>query len=258
MRTIDINCDMGESYGAYRLGEDEAVMPFITSANIACGFHAGDPAVMQATVRLAVNHGVVVGAHPGYPDLQGFGRREMRLALEEVEALVLYQVSALAGFARAEGVDVRHVKPHGALYNQAARDAALAGAIARAARHFSREVILVGLAGSSLIEAGLEVGLGVVREAFPDRAYESDGSLRPRDLPGVAIDDPVQAAANGLRLAKEGVNITRDGYTERIAVDTLCIHGDTPGAADRAAQLRRALEDGGFNLQPQEFTPPGE
>ncbi len=184
MRTVDINCDMGESYGAYRLGEDEAVMPYITSANIACGFHAGDPTVMQATVRLAVNHGVGVGAHPGYPDLQGFGRREMRLALEEVEALVLYQVSALAGFARAEGVDVRHVKPHGALYNQAARDAALAGAVARAARRFSREVILVGLAGSRLIEAGLEAGLGVIARRLPGpgiriRRFAPSGAISP-------------------------------------------------------------------------------
>ena len=199
-----------------------------------------------------------IGAHPGYPDLQGFGRREMRLAPEEVEALVLYQVSALAGFVRAEGVEVRHVKPHGALYNQAARDAALAVAIARAARRFSREVILVGLAGSRLIEAGLEAGLRVAQEAFPDRAYEPDGSLRPRDLPGALIEDPEAAAANGLRLAGEGVSITRDGITEKVAVDTLCVHGDKPGAASRAAQLRRALEDEGIKACCLEFNPPEE
>jgi UPF0271 protein len=258
MRTIDINCDMGESFGVYRLGEDEAVMPFVTSANIACGFHAGDPAVMQATVRLAVKQGVCIGAHPGYQDLQGFGRREMRLAPEEVEALVLYQVSALAGFDRAEGVEVTHIKPHGALYNQAGKDAPLAEVIARAARRFSREVILVGLAGSLLIDAGLEAGLGVAREAFPDRAYESDGSLRQRELPGAVIDDPKESAANGLRLAREGVSITRNGSTVKVAVDTLCVHGDTPGAAKRAALLRRVLEDGGFDLQPLGITPPGE
>jgi UPF0271 protein len=233
-------------------------MPFVTSANIGCGFHAGDPAVMQATVHLAVKHRVSIGAHPSYPDLQGFGRREMRLAPEEVEALVLYQVSALAGFARAEGVEVTHIKPHGALYNQAGKDAPLAEVIARAARRFSREVILVGLAGSALIDAGLEAGLKVAREAFPDRAYEPDGSLRPRSLPGAVIEDPVEAAANGLRLAREGVSITRDGSTEKVAVDTLCVHGDTPEAAKRAAQLRCALEDGGFDLRPPELTLPGE
>jgi UPF0271 protein len=258
MRTIDINCDMGESFGAYRMGEDEAVMPFITSANIACGFHAGDPVVMQATVRLAVKHGVSIGAHPGYPDLQGFGRREMRLAPEEVEALVLYQVSALAGFARAEGAEVSHVKPHGALYNQAARDTALAGAIARAARRFSREVILVGLAGSRLIEAGLEAGLGVAREAFPDRAYESDGSLRQRELPGAVIDDPKESAANGLRLAREGVSITRDGSTEMVAVDTLCVHGDTPGAAARAKVIHEAIAGANIRMSGINKPNPGE
>ena len=257
MRTIDINCDIGESFGVYRLGEDEALMPLVTSANIACGFHAGDPAVMQATVRLAVKCGVSIGAHPGYPDLQGFGRREMSLPLEEMEALVLYQVSALAGFARAEGAEVTHIKPHGALYNQAGKDAALAEVIACAARRFSREVILVGLAGSALIDAGLEAGLGVAREAFPDRAYEPDGSLRRRDLHGAVIEDPVEAAGNGLHLAREGVSITRGGNTETVAVDTLCIHGDTPGAAKRAGLLRRALEDGGFDLQPLGLTPPG-
>jgi UPF0271 protein len=248
MRTIDINCDMGESFGVYRLGVDEAVMPFITSANIACGFHAGDPAVMQATVRLAVKHGVGVGAHPAFPDLQGFGRREMHLAPEEVEALVLYQIAALSGFARAEGAEVRHVKPHGALYNQAARDAALAAAIARAARRFSREVILMGLAGSHLIEAGLDAGLSVSREAFPDRTYEPDGSLRPRDQPGALIADPGATAVNGLRLAQEGVSMTLDGKIEKITIDTLCIHGDTPGAVAAARELRIKLETGGIKV----------
>ncbi len=248
MGKIDINCDMGESFGVYRLGDDEAVMPFITSANIACGFHAGDPAVMQSTVRLAMKHGARIGAHPGYPDLQGFGRREMRLAPEEVEALVLYQVSALQGFARAEGAEVRHVKPHGALYNQAAKDAALAAAIARAVARFSRDVILVGLAGSLLIEAGLDVGLKVANEAFPDRAYEPDGSLRPRNLPGAVIDDPDETAVNGLRLAQEGVRITRDGKTEKVSVDTLCVHGDSPNAARKAQALHTTLMESGFHL----------
>lgn len=248
MKTIDINCDMGESFGVYRLGEDEAVMPFITSANIACGLHAGDPLVMQATVRLAVRHGVRIGAHPGYPDLQGFGRREMHLAPEEVEALVLYQVAALQGFARVEGREITHVKPHGALYNQAAKDEMLADAIVRAVVRLSREVILVGLAGSAMIEAGQQAGLKVAREAFPDRTYETDGSLRPRSLPGAVISDPKEAAANGLRLAREGIQFIRDGKQETCPVDTLCIHGDTPGAAEFAKLLRQLLEAEGIRI----------
>jgi UPF0271 protein len=249
MRTIDINCDMGESFGVYRLGEDEALMPFITSANIACGLHAGDPLVMQATVRLAVMHGIHIGAHPGYPDLQGFGRREMHLAPEEAEAMVLYQVAALRGFARAEAQEITHVKPHGALYNQAAKDAVLAAAIARAVRRFSREVILVGLAGSLLIEAGLEAGLSVSREAFPDRTYETDGSLRPRSLPGAVLSDPQEAAANGLRLARVGIQFLKDGKQESCPVDTLCVHSDTPGAVEIARTLRMSLESAGFTLR---------
>jgi UPF0271 protein len=248
MRTIDINCDMGESFGVYRLGEDEAVMPFITSANIACGLHAGDPFVIQATVRLAVKHGIHIGAHPGYPDLQGFGRREMRLAPEEVEALVLYQIAALQGFARAEGQEITHIKPHGALYNQAAKDAVLAAAIARAVKRFSREVILVGLAGSHLIEAGLEAGLSVSREAFPDRTYEPDGSLRPRNLPGAVISDPREAAENGLHLARAGIQFMKDGKQESCPVDTLCVHGDTPGAVEYAKRLRQLLDAEGIKV----------
>ncbi len=158
---IDLNCDMGESFGRYKLGNDEAVMPFITSANIACGFHAGDPMVMQSTIRLAKKYHVAIGAHPGWPDLQGFGRREMNLSAEETEAVVFYQIGALAGFAKLEGVELRHVKPHGALYNQATNDHALADAITRAVKAFSADLILVGLAGSSLVEAGAEMGLRV-------------------------------------------------------------------------------------------------
>lgn len=181
---IDLNCDMGESFGRYALGHDEAIMPFITSANIACGFHAGDPLVMAKTVALAVRHGVAVGAHPGYPDLQGFGRRSMDLSPDEVESIVLYQVGALAGFARAAGAELAHVKPHGALYNQAATDRASAQAIARDVARFSKNLILVGLAGSVLIEAGVEAGLRVANEGFPDRAYNPDGTLTSRRMPG--------------------------------------------------------------------------
>ena len=192
---IDLNCDMGESFGRYRLGTDADLMAYITSANIACGLHAGDPVIMEGTVRLAQEHGVAAGAHPGFPDLQGFGRRAMQLTPEEAEAFVLYQIGALAAFARASGAELVHVKPHGALYNQAAQDYTMARAIARAIARFSPQLILVGLANSRLMEAGLEAGLPVACEAFVDRAYEADGSLRSRRLPGAVLHDPQQAAS---------------------------------------------------------------
>jgi len=235
---IDLNCDLGESFGAYTLGSDAAIMPYITSANVACGFHAGDPSVMDATVRLCAARGVRVGAHPSTPDLQGFGRREMALSPDEAEALVLYQVGALAGFCRAHGVEMVHVKPHGALYNQAARDPALAAAVARAVLRFSRELALVGLAGSALVAAASEAGLKALSEGFPDRAYNPDGSLRSRKLPGAVLDDPAQVAANAVRLARDGI-VTPSGA---IRLDTLCLHGDNPLAVEAAKAVRQALE----------------
>jgi UPF0271 protein len=241
---IDLNSDLGESFGAYRLGDDAAMMPYITSANVACGFHAGDPGVMDATVRLCKAAGVRVGAHPSTPDLQGFGRREMSLAPDEAEALVLYQVGALAGFCRAAGVELTHVKPHGALYNQAAKDPALAAAIARGVKRFSRELALVGLAGSALYVAAVDAGLRALSEGFPDRAYNPDGSLRSRHLPGAVLDDPAQVAANAVRLAREGI-ATPGG---QIGVDTLCLHGDNPIAVEAAKAVRRALEEAGITL----------
>lgn len=246
---VDINCDMGESFGAYRIGNDTAIMPFITSANIACGFHAGDPLVMDATVQLAMEHGVSVGAHPGYPDLQGFGRRNMDLASEEVEAFTLYQVAALAGFGRARGIELAHVKPHGALYNQAASDHTLALAIARGVARFSRNLVLVGLAGSMLVEMGTEAGLRVAAEAFADRVYNPDGSLRSRRLPGALIEAPQAALQQALRLVQEGAAVTRDGQTVRVKVDTLCIHGDNPAAPQIAQALRKGLEIEGISIQ---------
>ncbi len=243
---IDLNCDLGESFGRYTLGSDADIMPFITSANIACGFHAGDPSVMQATVRLAKQHGVAIGAHPGWNDLQGFGRREMIANPDEVEALVLYQVGALAAFARAEGLPLAHVKPHGALYNQAAKDRALADAIARAVRRFSRELVLVGLAGSGLVEAGAEMGLRVAHEAFPDRAYAPDGSLMSRNLPGAVIEDPQRVAQNAVRLAREGIR-----FGGRVVMpDTLCLHGDNAHAAENARLVRDALFAAGVEISP--------
>jgi 5-oxoprolinase (ATP-hydrolysing) subunit A len=235
---IDINCDMGESFGAYRLGDDAALLPLVTSANIACGFHAGDPPVMEATVRLAVDAGARIGAHPGYPDLQGFGRRNMDFSPAEVEALVLYQVGALAGFVRAAGAELAHVKPHGALYNQAAADPALAEAVARAVRRFSRDLVLVGLAGSALVAAGRAAGLLTWAEAFPERAYNPDGTLRSRKLPGAVIHDPAEAATNAARLAREGILLSGGA----LPVDTLCIHGDSPNALAVAKAVRVVLK----------------
>ncbi len=234
---MDLNSDLGESFGRYTLGNDESLMPFITSANVACGFHAGDPLVMRRTVRLAKEHHVGVGAHPSYPDLQGFGRREMSLSPDEVEAMIMYQVSALAGFAKSEGVELIHVKPHGALYNQAAKDRELANAIARGVKRFSQELILVGLAGSMLIEAGTGVGLRVANEGFPERGYNADGSLMSRKLKGSIIESPEEAAANALRMAKEGLTI--NGL--KIEVETLCIHGDNDHAVSIARAVRETL-----------------
>lgn len=241
---IDLNCDLGESFGRYVLGNDAGIMPHITSANIACGFHAGDANVMQATVRLAKQYGVAIGAHPGWSDLQGFGRREMNFSAEETEALVLYQIGALAAFAKAEGVELRHVKPHGALYNQAAKDRSLANAIARAVKRFSEGLILVGLAGSSLVEAGMEVGLRVANEGFPDRAYNPDGSLMPRSQPGAVIKSPEEVAANAVMLAKEGILFG----LKHVHMDTLCLHGDNILAAENARSLREAMEREGIEV----------
>ncbi len=234
---VDLNCDLGESFGRYTLGDDEAVMAQVTSVNVACGLHAGDPLVMARTVRLAGRMNVALGAHPGYPDLQGFGRRVMDLPLDEAEAFVIYQLGALEAFARVEGVELRHVKPHGAMYNQASKDDRLALALARAVKRFDPQLILVGLAGSALIRAGQEVGLRVAEEGFPDRAYTPDGQLRPRKEPGALLTDPAEICAQAVRLAQAGM-------------DTLCLHGDEPGAADHAAQVRRTLEAAGIPVKP--------
>lgn len=241
---VDINCDMGESFGRYKLGQDAAILPHLTSANIACGFHAGDPTVMAETVRLAAAAGVGIGAHPGYPDLQGFGRRNMDIALDEVGALVTYQLGALAGFVKAAGVPLIHVKPHGALYNTAAGDPRLARALAQAVGGFSRELILVGLAGSALIAAGIELGLRVANEGFPDRAYNPDGTLRSRREPGAVLESPEAVAANAIRLATQGVSFA----DRRVPVQTLCLHGDNQGALVFAQKVRQALAAHGVQV----------
>ena len=243
--TLDLNSDLGESFGAWQMGDDAALMDLITSANLACGLHAGDPLGMARTLRLAKRAGVAVGAHPGYADLQGFGRRELHLSPEEVEALVLYQVGALAGLARAEALTLGHVKPHGALYNQAARDPALAAAIARAVAAFDRTLILVGLAGSALLSAGAAAGLRVAAEGFPDRAYNPDGTLRARGLTGAVLAAPAEVAAQAVQLAVEGIRIG----DRRLRVDTLCLHGDHPAAVANARAVRAALTKHGIKVR---------
>lgn len=246
MVSIDLNCDMGESFGRYTLGEDAAMMALISSANVACGAHAGDPDVMAKTVALAKQFGVALGAHPGYPDLQGFGRRDMALSGEEITNAILYQLGALSAFAKAAGIPLVHVKLHGALYNRAARDPITAEAIAQAVRRFDPTLILVGLAGSTMVVAGGAVGLSTANEGFPDRAYLPDGSLMPRGQVGAVITDPDAVAANALKLAREGIVIAG----EKITMDTLCLHGDNPKAVANARAVRTALEDAGIMIKP--------
>ncbi|MBE3589924.1 MAG: 5-oxoprolinase subunit PxpA [Firmicutes bacterium] len=242
MRTIDLNADLGESFGPWRMGEDEALLAVVTSANVACGFHAGDPLTLLQTVRRAAAAGVSVGAHPGYADLRGFGRREVEAPPEEIFADVLYQIGAAAAACRAAGVELRHVKPHGALYHRCVRDAAAAGAVARAAAAFGTGLQVYAPPGSALARAAVEAGLPVRREGFPDRGYLSDGRLAPRQAPGAVVADPDEAARRALRMVLEGRVPAVDGGWVELEVDTLCIHGDHPGAAARAAAVRRALE----------------
>jgi 5-oxoprolinase (ATP-hydrolysing) subunit A len=246
---VDLNCDLGESFGAYAIGADEEVMPYITSANVACGFHGGDPGVMRRTVRLAREHGVAVGAHPGFQDLAGFGRREMRLSAQEIEDLVLYQIGALEGIARSEGVRLAHVKPHGALYNMAARDRGMADAIARAVRAFDPSLVLFVLPGSEMQKAGEAAGLAVAPEGFADRAYEPDGSLTPRARPGAVIHDTDAVVARAVRMAADAVVTATDGRDIPMRVTTLCVHGDTPGAGTLARALREELARAGITVR---------
>ncbi len=252
---IDINCDMGESYGAYRIGLDEDIIKYITSANVACGWHAGDPLVMERTVRLAREHGVRVGAHPGYPDRMGFGRRFMDCTPEEIRAYVIYQVGALQAFCKAQGISLSHVKPHGALYNRAVEDEALARAIVEAVASVDRNLLYVALAGQRgemMRRVGEEIGLRVVYEAFPDRAYTPEGRLLSRRLPGAVIKDPEEVAERALMIAKEGKIRAVDGSEIPLEAQTLCVHGDTPGAVDLAKRIRERLEAQGIEVRPME------
>ncbi len=240
--TIDLNCDMGESYGAWKMGADAEVMPYISSANIACGFHAGDPATIRKTVRLAVDHGVAIGAHPSLPDLPGFGRRIMQITPEEMYDLVLYQAGAVEAFARAAGARLHHVKCHGALYNMAANDEALSEACARAVKDLGGNVILYALSRSRMMECAAKLDVRAIGEAFADRGYEDDGTLAPRNVPGGMIDDEEKSVAQALAMVKEGYVTSLSGKRVAVAPGTLCLHGDQPGAAAFARALRAAFE----------------
>jgi 5-oxoprolinase (ATP-hydrolysing) subunit A len=246
---VDLNCDMGESFGAYQIGADEAVLPFITSANIACGFHGGDPSVMRVTVSRAKQHGVAVGAHPGLPDLIGFGRRNIDVTPDDAYDMVVYQVGALLGVARAAGVSMQHVKAHGALYNMAAVKRELAGAIARAVHDVDRNLVLFGLPGSFLISEGESAGLATACEAFADRNYMSDGTLVSRKRPDAHVHDASEAVSRAIRMVREGKVRSVDGSDVAIRADTICIHGDGPHAAEFAQGLRSAFEGEGVEVR---------
>jgi len=230
------------------MGDDAALMPSLTSANVACGFHAGDPGTMRDTLALAAEHGVSVGAHPGFPDLAGFGRRELHATPREVEDLVLYQIAALAGMAASRGLVLAHVKAHGALYNMACRDRALADAIARAVAAFDRSLVLFGLPGSELLDAGAHAGLAVAAEVFADRAYNADGSLTSRRVQGSVLSDPSIVVARALRMIADGEVVAIDGSIVRLQAETLCVHGDTPNAPSLVKHLRTALEEAGVRV----------
>lgn len=241
MQAIDFNCDLGED-----VGDDAAIVPFISSANIACGQHAGGPDAMRRTLALCRQHDVAVGAHPGFADREHFGRRALELSPESIESLVLYQVGALAALARAEGLRLAHVKPHGALYNLAAVDATVAEAIARAVAAFDPGLVLFGLSGSQLPEAGVRLGLRVAHEAFAERRYEADGTLTPRGHPEAVIADVDLASQQVAGMLRANAVTARGGEQIALRADTICLHGDRPDAPQFARRLRRAIEDAGF------------
>lgn len=248
--TINLNADLGESFGAWRMGDDAALLQVIGSANIACGFHAGDPVVMRETVRLALANGVSLGAHPSFPDLQGFGRRAMQLSTPELEATILYQVGALQALAAAEGGRVTHVKPHGALNNIACADAGVAATVARAVRALDQELILLAPALSALEAAGEAAGLRVGREVFADRSYQADGQLTPRSQPGAVLHDAQACVQHVLRMLDAQGIVTAGGQCLPTRIDSISVHGDGPDAVASARQIRLALVAAGYRLAP--------
>lgn len=247
-RTIDINCDMGESYGAWKMGADAEIMPFISSANIACGFHGGDPATIRKTVQLALDHGVAVGAHPSLPDLQGFGRRVMKISAQEMYDLVVYQAGAVEAFARAAGGRLHHVKCHGALYNMAANDEALSDAMARAVKDLGPEIFLYCLSGSKSVERAKKHNVRTACEVFADRGYSDDGTLAPRERPGGMIEDAAQSVKQALAMIEDGYVTSLSGKPLAVLADTLCLHGDQPGAAHFAKELRKAFKERNISI----------
>ena len=247
---VDLNCDLGESIGSDTLEHDALIMRSITSANVACGFHAGDATVMRDTSRLALEQGVAVGAHPGFPDRAGFGRRPRDASPSEVEKIVADQVAALSGVVAAEGGRLRHVKPHGALYNMAAEDRRLADAVARGIASVDANLVLFGLSGSCLLEAGRAAGLVVASEVFADRAYDRHGRLVSREIPGAVIDDTSTVLTRAVEMVIEGQVAAMTGETVALTAETMCVHGDTKGAADIAAAIRRGLDAAGVEVAP--------
>jgi UPF0271 protein len=243
MRSIDLNCDMGESYGAWRMGADAEIMPLISSANIACGFHGGDPATIRKTVRLAVDHGVAIGAHPSLPDLQGFGRRAMKISPQDMYDLIVYQAGAVEAFARAAGAKLHHVKCHGALYNMAANDAALSEAMVRAVRDLGPAVFLYALSRSKNFDIAKKHDVPVAGEVFADRGYSDDGTLAPRDLPGGMVEDEAQSVKQALGMVEGGFVVSLSGKRVPVSADTLCLHGDQPGAVAFARAIRKAFTE---------------
>ena len=240
MKRIDLNCDMGESYGAWKMGDDAGVMPYISSANVACGFHGGDPATIRKTVRLAIDNGVAIGAHPSLPDIMGFGRRTMRISPQEMYDLVVYQAGAVEGFAHAAGSKLHHIKCHGALYNMAANDEGLSDAMVRAAKDLG--AMLYVLSRSKNFEIAKKAGIAVCGEVFADRGYTDEGTLAPRDKPGGMIEDADKAVKQALAMIEEGYVTSLSGKKVPVAADTLCIHGDQPGAVAFAKALRASFK----------------
>jgi UPF0271 protein len=249
LRFVDLNCDMGESFGAYNLGRDAEILAYVTSANIACGFHAGDPATMRKTVKLALDNGVGIGAHPGLQDLIGFGRREMDISPKEAYDLVVYQIGSLWGFVRSEGGTMQHVKAHGALYNMAAKNVGLAEAIAEAVYKVDPELILIGLAGSELVKAGEKIGLKTASEVFSDRTYQSDGSLTSRRQPDALIKEDELAVKQVIRMVNEGKVLSRQNVDVSIQADTICVHGDGVHALEFAKTILSSLTESGVTVQ---------
>jgi len=246
---IDLNADLGEGFGRWTLGPEELLLPWITSASVACGFHAGDPRTIRRTLALAAAHGVAVGAHPGYPDLAGFGRRELAMDAEELRAAVIYQVGAVQALARAEGLSLQHVKAHGALYDRAARDREAAAAFVSAVLAVCPEAFVLGPPGSVLLAQARQAGLATAAEGFADRAYRGDGTLAARSRPGAVLEDPRAAAAQALRIVGEGKVATVDGTELDLQVESLCVHGDTPGAPAVARAVREALAGTGAEVR---------